>query len=449
MTRILVIDDEAGIQESLFMFLLEKGFEVRVAQSLSEGMRQVEDFRPKVVILDLRLPDGNGLDALKPLSEMAPHAKTVVITAFHDMETTIEAMRRGAYDYIHKPIDVDELDRAIDRAVRVAELGSRTPPLIDTQPFDAGRVQLVGRSSAMKDIFKTIGLLAGNRASVLIEGETGTGKEVIARIIHDRSAEADQPFVVVDCTTLVDTLMESELFGHEKGAFTGAVSSKKGRLELAGRGTIFFDEISELPAPLQAKLLRFLERREFTRLGGLETRCSQARIVAAANRNLEDLSRCGRFRADLLYRLKVMTIKVPPLRSRIEDLEEMVPYFLRRINADLGTNVTRVEPGAMKVLRGYSWPGNVRELVNVLTKAVLESRGPVILADTLKAFLDETADRARSAWPGPKNHAAEKDRIVEALNRTGWNISAASRILGLSRPTLRKRLAGYGLHKPE
>jgi two-component system response regulator AtoC len=243
--------------------------------------------------------------------------------------------------------------------------------------------------------------------------------------------------------------MESELFGHEKGAFTGAVSSKKGRLELAGRGTIFFDEISELPAPLQAKLLRFLERREFTRIGGIETKRSQARIIAAANRDLEDLSRRGKFRTDLLYRLKVMTIKVPPLRSRIEDVGEMVPYFLKRINEDLGTNVTRVEPGAMNVLRSHSWPGNVRELVNVLTKAVLESRGRVILAETLKAFLAESGDRAESAWPGARPPAAEKDRIVETLTKTGWNISAASRILGISRPTLRKRLTGYGIRKPD
>jgi two-component system response regulator AtoC len=300
----------------------------------------------------------------------------------------------------------------------------------------------------MRSIFKTVGLLARNRATVLIEGETGTGKELIAQVIHQSSLLGEQPFVTVDCTTLVENLLESELFGHERGAFTGAVEAKAGRLELAGEGTIFFDEIGDLPAPLQAKLLRFLEYREFTRVGGAQVQRSHARIIAATNHDLSELVRRGRFRQDLLYRLKVISLPVPPLRERKEDIPEMVHYFIARINQELETRVTRVEKGAVATLTAHSWPGNVRELRNVLTKAVLESRGSVLMTETVQAALAVQPPRQ----PPPPALAAlgemERERILSALTTSGWNLSAAARALGISRPTLRKRMVRYGMLVP-
>ena len=447
MTRILVIDDEASIRETLDMFLKEKGFEVRAVGTAAQGLKLVAGFAPQVIILDIRLPDACGLDLIKPINELDSHAKTIIITAHHDMETTIEAMRQGAYDYIHKPLDVDELDRTVQKAAYIARLGRQAPDMVHSPNHSEDRVQLVGKSRAMRLIFKTIGVLAANRASILVEGETGTGKEVIARVIHDRSGFREKPFVTVDCTTLVDTLMESELFGHERGAFTGAVSAKKGRLEMAKDGTIFFDEVGDLPPRLQAKLLRFLERREFIRVGGTATLHSQARIIAAANQSLEQLVREGRFRQDLLFRLKVVTIEVPPLRQRLEDLDEMAPYFLQRINKDLKTNVTKIEKRAMDILRSHHWPGNVRELINVLTKALIESRGRVLLAEAVAAAI-VLGGEITKAPTLPPLWQTEKDHIVQVMQQTGWNLSAAARILGLSRPTLRKRLARYQVARP-
>ena len=249
------------------------------------------------------------------------------------------------------------------------------------------RKRIVGNTRAMRSIFKFIGLLSCNRAAVMIEGETGTGKELLARVIHESSLWKDQPFVTIDCTTLVESLFESELFGYKKGAFTGAVESKKGRIELASSGTLFFDEVGELPLPLQAKFLRFLEYGDFTRVGGNQTRQCEARIIAATNRNLKDLVQQGRFRQDLFFRLKVITIRVPALRERMDDLPELVRFFLAKINGDLSTKVAKVEKQAMDMLKTYSWPGNVRELKNVLMKAVLESRGTVLLADAVEAAL--------------------------------------------------------------
>ncbi len=345
--RILVIDDETAIQESLEMFLREKGLEVFTAGTGAAGLDTYARYRPQVVILDIRLPDISGLEILNHIVGTDPEAKVIMITAYHDMETTIEAMRQGAYDYIHKPIDVDELDRSVTKSLRIAETAYDTAALSTNDRETGERLRIVGHTPSMRAVFKTIGLLSRNRATVLIEGETGCGKELIARVIHESSIFCEQPYVTVDCTTLVDNLFESELFGHERGAFTGAGETKRGRLELAGEGTIFFDEVGDLPLPLQAKLLRFLEYREFTRVGGTQTLHSKARIIAATNHKLADLVSQSHFRQDLLFRLNVITISVPPLRERLDDLPELVRYFLSRINSDLGTKVTRLEKNVM------------------------------------------------------------------------------------------------------
>jgi two-component system, NtrC family, response regulator AtoC len=445
--RVLIIDDEAAIRESLEMFLREKGLAVSSRGTGEDGLIEYFNFHPQIVILDIRLPDISGLEALKRIIKIDPDAKVIMITAFHDMETTIEAMRLGAYDYIHKPIDVDELDDAVTKGLKISETASSGVTLQQVDQENDGRLRIVGHTPVMRNLFKMIGLLSRNRATILIEGETGSGKELIARVIHESSIFHDQPYIVIDCTTLVDNLFESELFGHERGAFTGASETKRGRLEMAGDGTIFFDEVGDLPVSLQSKLLRFLEYREFTRVGGLHTIASKSRVIAATNRNLDDLAQQGKFRQDLLFRLKVISLSVPPLRDRIEDIPELVRYFLSRINRDLGSKVTRVENRVMNILKAYSWPGNVRELKNVLTKAILASRSSVLLADAVQAVLTASgAEHLDSSGHGSLGEA-EKIHIRKAMTETKGNLSAAARMLGISRPTLRKRLKRYDLYR--
>lgn len=447
--RVLIIDDETAIQESLEMFLREKGLAVYTAGSGDEGMETYLQYRPQVIILDIRLPDISGLEVLKRIVATDSDAKVIMITAYHDMETTIEAMRHGAYDYIHKPLDVDELDEAVTKSLLIAETTRSSGRLLRTDHETGGRHQIIGHTPAMRALFKTIGLLSRNRATVLIEGETGSGKELIARVIHESSIFNDQPYVTVDCTTLVDNLFESELFGYERGAFTGAGDTKKGRLELAGDGTIFLDEVGDLPLSLQAKLLRFLEYREFTRVGGTETFCSKARIVAATNHDLNDLASMGRFRKDLLFRLRVITISVPPLRDRMDDLPDLMEFFLSVINRDLGASITRVEDRVMRILKAHSWPGNVRELKNVLTKAVLDSRGAVLLADAVENAMDIAPVDVPSSTGLASLDELEKGHILKAMAETKGNLSAAARLLGVSRPTLRKRLKEYGIRRSD
>ncbi|MBI5521178.1 MAG: sigma-54-dependent Fis family transcriptional regulator [Desulfarculus sp.] len=446
MSRLVIIDDEVNLQKSLALFLSERGHEVRTASTVAEGLALARSFLPAVVVLDVRLPDASGLDMLGPLKSMLPQCRVIVITAFHDMETTIQAMRLGAFDYLHKPLDIDELEQCVRRAAHVPELTAA--PLAPPPPGDGQPNRLVGNSRAMRQIFKAIGLLSQNLATVLIQGETGTGKEVIARAVHDNSPFGQQPFLTIDCSTLVDNLMESELFGHEKGSFTGAALAKRGRLELAEKGTIFFDEVGELPLHLQAKLLRFLERREFTRVGGVKTLRSQARIIAATNRPLEEMASRGQFRPDLLFRLQVTAIKVPPLRERREDIADLVPFFLGRINREMHTRVVQVEKTAMDLLTASRWPGNVRELLNILTKAALDSRGPVLLADAVKAALSLGQTARAPSLEILSLAEAEKRHLQQVLETTRWNVTAAAQALGVSRPTLRSRLARHGLTRP-
>jgi len=443
-TKVLIIDDEASIRESVEMFLREKGLSVHTAGTGAEGMEAWLKYQAQVIILDIRLPDTSGLDVLKQITGRNSDVKVIMITAYHDMETTIEAMRNGAYDYIHKPLDVDELDNAVQRSMQIAEASLVTPLLGSENRDELLRRRIVGRSPAMRTVFKTIGLLSRNRASVLIEGETGTGKELIARVIHESSSESEQPFVTVDCTTLVESLLESELFGHERGAFTGAVDSKKGRLELAGEGTIFLDEVGDLPFPLQSKLLRFLECREFTPVGSTQSHRSQARVIAATNRGLDELARQGRFRHDLFFRLQVITLHVPPLRERIDDLPELVQFFIAEINYELHTKVSRVEKKAMERLKEHSWPGNIRELKNLLTRAVLQSGGTILLRDTVDAAFADHQTESRDRSDFCTLDAIEKEHILKIFTLSGGNLSAAARKLGISRPTLRQRLKRYG-----
>ncbi|HBA55593.1 MAG TPA: hypothetical protein DCZ04_14365 [Syntrophorhabdus aromaticivorans] len=313
--RILIVDDEPSALELLEVYLSEKGYEVSCAMSGSECTRKVASFKPDILILDIRLPDADGLDILKRLKEGKSTAHVIIITAFHDMTTTIKAMKLGAFEYIPKPIDVDELEAAIGRALELSK--TKSSGLIIGSEGELQEGEIIGRTKEMKEIFKTISILSGNRVNVLIEGETGTGKELVARAIHYNSPYKDHPFIPINCSAIVENLLESELFGHEKGAFTGAIATKKGKFEIAGEGTILLDEVGEIPFELQAKLLRVLQNKEFQRVGGEKTLKSSARVIAATNRNLLRMVKNNAFREDLYYRLSVATVKIPPSSNEV------------------------------------------------------------------------------------------------------------------------------------
>jgi two-component system response regulator AtoC len=445
--RILLVDDERPLLETLEMFLTEKDYLVRCATSAAEGLQQSAVFDPHVIILDIRLPDMNGLDALQELIRNG-RKNIIIITAFHDMDITIKAMKFGAFDYIPKPIDAEELDRVIGRALKCSSLTHTTEALnVDTSSSYVAE-KIIGRSREMKEIFKAIGMLSENRVTVLIYGETGTGKELIARAIHLNSPFRDHPFRAIECSTIVGTLLESELFGHERGAFTGASGLKKGKFELAGQGTIFLDEVEDIPFELQAKLLRFLQQREFERLGGEEKIQSNARIIAATNKDLSEMVRNGSFREDLYYRLKVSSIKVPPLRERKSDIPLLVEHFLRKINYELGKSIRKVEGKALKRMMEYDWPGNVRELENMLVHTSIHTQGEVILDEFIAQLIDEKSSTHRN--PRAVSHEGEQDLrsiekqcIVEALNQNHWHLGKTCEALGISRPTLRHKLKTY------
>ncbi len=444
--RILIIDDERPLLESLEMFLTEKDYAVRCATTAEDGIRQCAVFDPHVIVLDIRLPDMNGLDVLRELVR-AGRGNIIIITAFHDMDTTIKAVKFGAFDYIPKPIDVEELDRAIERALKTSVSGqSRSALSLDpTKIYTEGMI--VGKSKAMKDIFKAIGVLSENKVTVLIEGETGTGKELIARAIHHNSQCKDQPFRIINCSTIVGNLLESELFGHEKGAFTGASTAKKGKFELAGQGSIFLDEIGEIPFELQAKLLRFLQEKEFERLGGEKRIKSDARVIAATNKDLEEMVEEGVFREDLYYRLNVARISVPPLRQRITDIPLLVDHLIKKINREVNKKLRGVEESALKKMMEYEWPGNIRELENVLTYAAINTQGEIILKEVIDPLLGKKRDHhlSHKGTDGTEQSLKdiEKDHIIDVLNRTHWHLGKACSLLGITRPTLRQKLRTY------
>lgn len=447
MANILIVDDECSILESLEMFLTEKGHTVSKASTGQEGIDLFHQKDPDIVVLDIRLPDLNGLDMLSRLQSKGCAAKVIMMTAFHDMETTIQAMKRGAYDYIHKPLDIDEVEKSINQALNILEIDRATPVLKKIKrPLD--RDVIVGQSEKMRDIFKMIGLLCQNKATVLIQGETGTGKELIARIIHWSSVFCDEPFVTLDCAAVVGSLLESELFGHETGAFTGATRRKTGKIELAGSGTLFLDEIGELPLPLQGKFLGFIQRREYTRVGGQQPLLARCRLVAATNRDLADLVRQGEFREDLFFRLRVVTIQVPSLRERIQDIPDLVNHFLQKINMELGTEVDKLQNGVIDRFMAHEWKGNVRDLENVLVEAVVSARGKVLLLDEIEKILSAKDGLSASGVSAFSLNGVEREHILNTLSQLGWNRTRAAQALGISLPTLRSKIRKYGIDQP-
>lgn len=445
--KILLIDDEVSILETLEMFFVEKGNLVFKAETGEQGFDLFCEHMPDIVIIDIHLPDGNGLQILDRIQSQGHLTKVIMITAYHDMETTIQAMKFGAFDYIHKPLDVDLVEDVFQRAAHILEAErEKSPP--SPQPKDFNPNLIIGKSDQMRKIFKTIGLACQKPTTVLIEGETGTGKEVVARVIHQNSIYKNEPFVTLDCSSVVPSLIESELFGHTEGAFTGACRTQKGKIELAGNGTLFLDELGELPYELQGKLLGFLQRHEYMRLGGQETMQSHCRVIAATNRDLFSMVNKQEFRQDLFYRLRVVIIQLPPLRDRLSDIGDLVNHFLQKINLNFNTEVTHVQNGVIERLKAHQWPGNVRELENVLVEAVVQTRGSVLLLDDIDRILHHYLQTSVSENGIRSLDSMEKEHIKRTLDALSWKRAKAAECLKISLPTLRSKIIKYNLKPP-
>ena len=371
MERILIVDDEKNYLLVLSALLGGEGYEVMTAPSGARALALVEEDEPDLVITDMRMPRMSGVQLIQELKERLPDLPVIVMTAFGTVENAVEAMKAGAIDYITKPFENQELLMTVERALKMRRLMTQNRLLREELGKGRGFEEIVGDSKAMREVFELVDKVAATRATVLLTGESGTGKELIARAIHNRSPRANEPFVAVNCMALTETLLESELFGHEKGSFTGATGRRKGRFELAHKGTLFLDEVGEIAPSLQVKLLRVLQERTFERVGGNQPISVDVRIVAATNRDLGVAVAEGVFREDLFYRLNVVRIDLPPLRERLEDLPALVAHFVAKYASEMGRQAPKVTPEAMRRMYAHTWPGNVRELENALERAVI------------------------------------------------------------------------------
>lgn len=462
-STLLIVDDDPLILKCFKIAFPESQVRLFTARTAAEGLKSFTDNRPDTVLLDVRLPDQSGLELFKQIRALDPKVPVILMTGHTTAETAIEAMRLGAFDYLSKPLDPDVVVDLVERALEIHHL-MRVPAVVPNcvAPMPGAEL-LIGNSPAMQEVYKSIGRVATQDVTVLILGESGTGKEMVARAIYHYSKRADRPFLAINCAAIPETLLESELFGHEKGAFTGAERRRIGKFEQCHGGTLFLDEIGDMSPLTQSKVLRVLQDRQFERVGGNETIKADVRVIAATNRDLAQLMNEGRFRDDLYYRLNVFTIMLPPLRERVEDIPLLVDHFLKRFNPELGKDITSVSPEAMTMLKSFPWPGNIRELQSVLKQAMLRTTGPVMVPDFLPSSLqpddgiprtDEVGVmpevlryvRNQMAIGQPNLHAdviAAVERILfrEVLDRAGGNISQAARMLGISRPTLRVKLA--------
>jgi nitrogen regulation protein NR(I) len=469
MPTLLVVDDEPSILYFFRQAFCEPEVTLLTASSAAEGVEAVTRDRPDVVILDINLPDASGLETFRRVHEIDPKVPVIFITGHGTMATAIEAMRLGAYEYLLKPLELDQLTDLVERAFAISRL-MRVPAVIP----EGGEAQedsdaVLGRCAAMQEVYKAIGRVAPQDVTVLILGESGTGKELVARAIYHYSHRAKGPFLAINCAAIPETLLESELFGHEKGAFTGADRRRIGKFEQASGGTLFLDEIGDMTPLTQTKILRVLQGQEFERVGGNEPIKADVRVIAATNRDLEKMVEEGTFRGDLYYRLNVYTIRLPPLRDRGDDLRLLAEHFVRRFGRDLKKDVRGVAPEALELLRAYRWPGNVRELQSVVKQALLQTTGPVVLPEFLPAIIRDRGNAA--GGPGAASfdfggltgfiqdqlragsttlyadYQALIDRhlLAELLRHTGGNLSQASRILGITRATLRTKLNALGL----
>ena len=447
---ILLVDDEAGVREALCDILQDNGYRVECASGGRECLEKMESLNPDTVLMDIRMPDLDGIRVLEALIQRGKNAPVILITAYGSTETTIEAMKLGAFDYLMKPLKVKEILETVSRAVEIKELmdGSASQR---GEGEEIDSYAMIGLSGIMQNVYKTIGRVANTNATVLIRGESGTGKELVARAIHGNSVRKDRPFTKINCASIPENLLESELFGYEKGAFTGAVAAKPGKFEMANRGTLFLDEIGEMSLNTQAKLLRVLQEREFERVGGTETIRVDVRIIAATNKDLDLSIEEGGFREDLFYRLNVVEIVMPPLRERKSDLPDLIKHLIRHCNLEYKKSITGFTAEALVLLKSYDWPGNIRELKNICERAVLMSSGPLLTVEDLPISLQKKSRRAGwlSDIPGGslKEIVAEveKEVILRSLEENNWNRSAVAQALKMNRSTLYAKMKELGI----
>ncbi|MBI4574791.1 MAG: sigma-54-dependent Fis family transcriptional regulator [Planctomycetes bacterium] len=451
MERILVVEDERLVRWSLEQRLREEGYEVALAEDARGVEPVLEQESVDLVLLDMRLPDADGLSVMRRVLERQPAAMVIIMTAYSTVETAVEAMRLGAYDYIHKPFDMDEMVLTVRKALETTRLRREVQRLRDDQRRRFGVEGMVGATPRMLQVFDLVERIAQSDATtVLVQGESGTGKDLVAKAIHFRSARSERPFMNITCTALTETLLESELFGHEKGAFTDAREQKKGLFELADGGTVFLDEIGDMPMALQSRLLRVLEDKSFKRVGGTRDLRVDVRIVAATNRELEKLVADGRFRKDLYYRLQVIPIYLPPLRERREDVIQLAEHFIDGFNREFRKRVRGLTDEARDSLLEHDWPGNIRELRNMVERAMILGRGEVLEVGDL--FLNGPRGglvREGPAFVLPREgldlEQLEKDFLVQALTYTRGNQTRAASLLGMNRDQVRYRLEKFGM----
>jgi two-component system nitrogen regulation response regulator GlnG len=468
MGRLLLVDDNPNlVLKQIHRVLDAAGHEIDTARTGEDGVLQAAARKPDAILLDLRLPDLSGLEVYRRLRNLDARIPVIFITAASDAESAIEAMKQGAYDYLFKPLDLHQLRRVVGEALEVARRMRQPAVVAETAPDPDVDGAIVGRCRAMLEVYKAIGRVAGQDVTVLITGESGTGKELVARAIYQHSARAQAPFLAINCAAIPDALLESELFGHEKGAFTGAERRRIGKFEQCTGGTLFLDEIGDMTLATQAKVLRLLQDQVFERVGGNETVRTDVRLIAATHRDLEAWSNEGKYRPDLFYRLGVFTIELPPLRERGDDLQMLVQHYLRRFNRELGREVREVAAEAMELLSNYSWPGNIRELQSVLKQALLRSTGPVLIPAFLPVPVAACRSAPAAAAPADESvpvesfirqrlQAGSNQLYQETLRRveqfllplvlqsTGGNKVQAARILGMTRVTLRMKLRELG-----
>ena len=444
--RLLIVDDEMNARDGLRKALERPEWIVETAADGRQALEKLSRRTFDVMLTDIRMPRMGGMELLRRAREQWPEMDVIVITAYGEVNNAVEAMKIGAHDYLQKPIDLDDLEIKVNRLLRYRQQSMVIEQLRDDSRSRSGLGQMIGESPVMKELFDSIKQVAPSRATVLITGETGSGKELVAHAIHDLSARHDGPFWPMHCAAFSETLLESELFGHERGAFTGAVKQKKGRFELADKGTVFLDEISEISQITQVKLLRVLQERCFERVGGTDTIHVDIRVIAATSANLEERVKEGKFRKDLLYRLQVVTLHVPPLRERQEDIPPLVYTFLKRYTAENGMPVPSVDPAVIRVFQTHDWPGNVRELQGYVERMVVMCRSDRFTVDNLPPQLGGRAERPAVSYLSGDVPLAdvEKHVILETLRRNNGNRTRTAEVLGIGRRTLIRKLQEYG-----
>ncbi len=442
--KILIVDDEKIVRESLFHWFEEEGYEVETAEDGLKALKIFEKDKYDLVLLDMKMPGMNGLELLVKIKEIDPVCIVILITAFASVPTAIQALKEGAYDYVTKPIDPDELNHLVKNAIEQKSLKDENVILKNKIEQMIIPDNLIGESEEMLKIFELINSVAPADTTVLIRGESGTGKELVAKAIHLNSRRKYFPIVTVNCGAIAETLLESEFFGHEKGAFTGANYRRKGKFEMANGGTIFLDEIGSITPKMQVELLRIIETKKFSRVGGNEIITSDFRVIAATNEPLEDLVKQGKFREDLYYRLNVFSLFIPPLRERKKDIPTLAHHFLKKYGSAMNKNITKISDEAMDFLNNFEWPGNVRELENAIERAVVVGKTDSIELSDLPFLAKQIPETEYGAL---SLSDVEKKHIEKILIRNNWNINRSAEILGIERATLYNKISKYGLKK--